>query len=82
MFLKKKENCHETIHDGAIGIKKTILDSAIGMKSRLVYEQKNAAGFANKISWRKITITSLTEATVMSTANVRHERKQSLLWML
>jgi len=28
-------------------------------------EQKNAAVFANKISWRKITITSLTEVTAV-----------------
>ena len=33
MFLKKKCNYHETIHDGAIGIKETIWYSAIGMKS-------------------------------------------------
>jgi len=36
MFLYIKTNYHETIHDGAIGIKGTIYDSAIGMKSRLV----------------------------------------------
>jgi len=31
MFLKKNLNCHETIHDGAVGIKETI--RAIGMTS-------------------------------------------------
>jgi len=35
MFLKKK-NYHETIHDGAIGIKETIENSAVSMKSRFV----------------------------------------------
>jgi len=32
--------------------------------------------FANRISWRKITITSLTEATVGTTTNVRHKRNK------
>jgi len=36
MFLKKKRNCHETIHDGSVGLKETIYDIAIGMKSRFV----------------------------------------------
>ena len=36
MFLKKQWNYHETIHDGAIGIKETSQYSAIGMKSRFV----------------------------------------------
>jgi len=35
MFLKKKRNYHETIYDGAIGIK-NFYDSSIDMKSRLV----------------------------------------------
>jgi len=38
--------------------------------------------FAYRISWRKITITSLTEVTAVSTANLRQERKKSLLLML
>ena len=33
---QEKRNYHETIHDGAIGIKDTIQDSAKGMKSWLV----------------------------------------------
>jgi len=41
-----------------------------------IREQKNAAVFANRISWRKITITSLTEVTTVSTTNVRHERNK------
>ena len=49
-------------------------------ESNLGREQK--AVFASKISWRKITITSLTEVTMVSTTNVRHERKKSSLWML
>jgi len=44
-------------------------------------DHKNAAVFANRISWRKITITSLTEVTVVNTTNVGHERKKSLFWM-
>jgi len=36
MFLKKKRNNHETIYDGAIGIKETFKDSSLDMKSRLV----------------------------------------------
>jgi len=36
MFLKKKRNYHETIYNGAIGVKQTFWDSAIDMKSRLV----------------------------------------------
>jgi len=36
MFLEKKLNYHETIHDGAIGMKETIQDSALGIKSRFV----------------------------------------------
>jgi len=38
-------------------------------------EQNNAAVFANRISRRKIKITSLTKVTVVSTANVCQERK-------
>jgi len=38
-------------------------------------EQKHAAVFANRISRRKITITSLTKITAVSTTNVSHERK-------
>jgi len=45
-------------------------------------EWKNTAVFANRISWRKIAITSLTEVTAVSTTNLRHERKKSLLVML
>ena len=40
-------------------------------------EWKNAAVFANRISWRKVTITALTEVTAVSTTNLRHERKKS-----
>jgi len=36
MFLNIKTNFHETIHDGAIGMKGTIWNSTIGMKSRFV----------------------------------------------
>jgi len=36
MFLKKKRKYHETIYDGAVGIKETFYDSSIDMKSRLV----------------------------------------------
>jgi len=45
-------------------------------------EQKNAAVFANRSSWRKITTTSLTEVTAVSTTDLHHERKKSLLLML
>jgi len=45
-------------------------------------EQKNAAVFAKRISWRKIAITPLTVVTARSTTNARHKRKESLLWML
>jgi len=44
--------------------------------------QKNAAVFAKRIGWRKITTTSLTEVTTVSTTNVSHKRKKSSLWML
>jgi len=33
---QEKRNYYETIHDGAIGIKETILNSAIGMESLFV----------------------------------------------
>ena len=33
---KEKRNYHETIYDGAVGIKKTFWDSSIDMKIRLV----------------------------------------------
>jgi len=33
---QKKRNYHQNIHDGAMNIKETIYDSAIGMKSRFV----------------------------------------------
>jgi len=36
MFLKKKRNYQESIHDDATGIKETICDSTIGTKSRYV----------------------------------------------
>jgi len=36
MFSKKKRNYHETIYNGAIGIKETFWDSAIDMKRGLV----------------------------------------------
>jgi len=42
-------------------------------------ENKNTAVFATTISLGKITNTSLTEVTVVSTTNLCHERKQSLL---
>jgi len=42
MFPKKKRNYHETIYNGAIGIKETFWDSAIDMKSRLVGFLKQA----------------------------------------
>ena len=45
-------------------------------------EQKNAAVFGNRISWRKTIITSLTEATAVSRTNVLQERKKSLLRMV
>jgi len=38
--------------------------------------------FAKRIICRKITITSPTEVTAVSTKNVRHERKNLLLLML
>jgi len=44
-------------------------------------EQKNAAVVANRISRRKITITSLTKLTVVSTTKLHHERKVVLLLM-
>ena len=44
--------------------------------------EKNAAVFANRIRWKTITITSLTEVTAVSTINLRHERKKSLLLTL
>jgi len=36
MFFNIKTKYHETIHNGAISMKGTIQDSAIGMKSRIV----------------------------------------------
>jgi len=36
MFLTKKRRYHETIHDDTIGMKETICDGAIGMKSGFV----------------------------------------------
>jgi len=36
MFLNIKTNYHETIHDVAMGIKGTIQDTAVGMKSWIV----------------------------------------------
>jgi len=33
---QQKRNYHETIYDGAIGIKETFEDSSIDMKSRLI----------------------------------------------
>jgi len=41
MLLKKKSHYHETIYDGAIGIKETFQDSSIDMKSRIVGFSKN-----------------------------------------
>jgi len=38
-------------------------------------EEKNATVFANRISWKKITITSLTEVTTMSTTNLVTKEK-------
>jgi len=38
-------------------------------------ERKNAAVFANGLSWGKITITSLTEVTEVSTTIAYHKRK-------
>ena len=38
--------------------------------------------FANRVSWRKIIITLLTEVTAVNTTNLCHERKKSLLVML
>jgi len=35
IFLKKKRNYHESIYDGAIGIKETFWVSSIDMKSGL-----------------------------------------------
>jgi len=49
-------------------------------ETNLSREQKNAAMFANRISWRNITITSLTEVTAVSATNTPHEWKKSLLW--
>jgi len=51
-------------------------------ETNLSREWKNAAVLANKISWRKITITSLTEVTAVSTTNLPPEREKSLLSML
>jgi len=42
MFLNKKRNYHETIYNGAIGIKTNFWDSTIDMKSRLVGFLKQA----------------------------------------
>jgi len=42
MFLEKRRNYHETIYDGAIGIKETFEDSSIDMKSRIVGFSKQA----------------------------------------
>jgi len=42
MFSKKKRNYHETVYDGAIGIKETLWDSAIDMKRGLVGYLKQA----------------------------------------
>jgi len=42
MFLKKKRNHHENIYNSAIGIKETLWDSAIDMKSRLIGFLKQA----------------------------------------
>jgi len=39
-------------------------------------EQKNAAVFANRISWRKITITSLTTVTVVERNNCTSRKKK------
>jgi len=39
-------------------------------------EQKNAVVFANRISWRKITITSLAEVTAASITNVKKEKNR------
>jgi len=36
MFFTIKTNYHETIHNGSIGIKGTIWDSALGMKCQNV----------------------------------------------
>jgi len=44
-------------------------------------EQKNAAVVANRISRRKVTITSLTKLTAVSTTNLHHERNEMLLLM-
>jgi len=41
MYLRKK-NYHESIYDGAIGIKESFQDSFIDMKSRLVGFLKQA----------------------------------------
>jgi len=42
MFLKKKRHYHEPTHGGVIGIKETIWDSAIGMKSGLEASKKTS----------------------------------------
>jgi len=42
MFLKKKRNHHETIYDGAVGIKGAFYDSPIDMKRRFVGFLKQA----------------------------------------
>ena len=39
---QQKRNYHETIYDGAIGIKETLEDSSMDMKSRLIDFLKQA----------------------------------------
>jgi len=45
-------------------------------------EQKNAAVFADRIIWTKITITLLIQVTAVRTTNLCYQRKKSLLWIL
>jgi len=52
MFLKKKRNYHETIHNGAIGVKETFWDSAMDTKSRLVGFLKQAKNLVDDLSFR------------------------------
>jgi len=51
------------------------------LEANLSREQKNAAVFANRISWRNHDHFTHSSSAV-STTNVRHQRKKSLLLML
>jgi len=56
MFLEKRRNYHETIYDGAIGIKETFEDSSIDMKSRIVGFSKQAKNLVSDWPLRRNAI--------------------------